>query len=199
VAFRGYHGTPASRLTSIRESGIRPSTNPDDWLGTGTYFFVDGLDDPKRCALEWARCKAWDKHQGEFVEQDLAVVEADILVPAELVLDLRVPVNAREFHHFRRDWIRAHIPRRATHSPRPEDTTYDTQLIDDFRRQRGVAVLIEDFHIQFSIRERHFRMDSRIPNVSVLCLSHPTPREVTVAIGGAEVEHQSSFLESESR
>lgn len=196
VTIRGFHGTLASRVESIHRSGIYPSDNPDDWLGEGTYFFVEGLDDPRTSASQWARCKAWDKEDQEFDEMDVAVIEVDLSMDESAVFDLRERANAREFHQARRRWLRHLVPRRSMHRPRPAATSFDTDFLDGFKLDRGIIALIGDFHIQFSLRERHFRLDSRIPNASVLCLSHPA-REVGLEVIGIEVVPAASFLEIE--
>ena len=188
VTFRGFHGTLASRVDSIRASGIYPSDNPDDWLGEGTYFFIDGLDDPIASASRWARCKAWDKVDQEFDEVQIAVFEVAITLAESNVFDLREPANAKQFHRERRQWLKAQVPRRSTRQPRPVETKFDTDILDAFKLDRGIDALIGDFHIQFSLRERHFRLDSRIPNVAVMCLTNPAP----VTTGPV-----SSFLEAE--
>jgi len=196
VTIRGFHGTLASRVESIRASGIYPSDNPDDWLGEGTYFFVDGLDDPKTCAAQWARCKAWDKHDQEFDEFEVAVIEVLITVPGSEVFDLREPSNAQQFHRARRRWLKSLVPRRSTHLPRPAKDQFDTDILDQFKQENAIAALIGDFHIQFSLRERHFRLDSRIPNVVLLCLS-PDVHDATTEIVDVTIGPVSSFLESE--
>jgi len=183
-------------VDSIRESGINTSDNPDDWLGEGTYFFIEGLDDPKVSAAQWARCKAWDKHDQEFDEFEVAVVEAAITLEEKHVFDLREPTNAQSFHRARRRWLKSLVPRRSTHLPRPEKDQFDTDLLNQFKQENAIAALIGDFHIQFSLRERHFRLDSRIPNVTVLCLSNGAP-SATTEIVDVTVGPVVSFLEAE--
>lgn len=196
TTYRGFHGTLASRVDSIRTSGIYPSDNPDDWLGEGTYFFIEGLDDPRTSAAQWARCKAWDKHDQEFDESTVAVIEAAITVEASAVFDLREPSNAQHFHRVRRRWLKSLVPRRSTHLPRPEKDRFDTDLLDHFKQENEIAALIGDFHIQFSLRERHFRLDSRIPNVTVLCLSNGISTAATEIVD-VTIGPVVSFLEAE--
>lgn len=196
TTYRGFHGTLASRVDSIRTSGIYPSDNPDDWLGEGTYFFIEGLDDPRTSAAQWARCKAWDKHDQEFDESTVAVIEAAITVEASAVFDLREPSNAQHFHRVRRRWLKSLVPRRSTHLPRPEKDRFDTDLLNQFKQENGIAALIGDFHIQFSLRERHFRLDSRIPNVTVLCLSNGISTAATEIVD-VTIGPVASFLEAE--
>mgnify|MGYP003382375764 CR=1 FL=1 len=194
VTIRGFHGTLASRAESIRKSGIYPSDNRDDWLGDGTYFFIDGLDDPWTSASQWARCKAWDKVEGEFDEQHVAVIEAAISVDGSRVRDLREPEQCRAFHRARRRWLKEQVPGGSMGRERPDETSFDTDFVEHFRAQHGVDVVVGDFYIQLSLRERHFRLDSRIPNVSVLCVA-PSP-EAEVEILEIQVVPATSFLEN---
>lgn len=196
ATFRGFHGTLASRVESIRRSGIYPSDNPDDWLGEGTYFFIEGLDDPRTSAAQWARCKAWDRHDQEFDESMIAVVEVAIRVDDSRTFDLREPANARHFHRARRRWLKSRVPRRSTHLPRPQLMQFDTDLLDQFKQENAIAALIGDFHIQFSLRERHYRLDSRIPNVTVLCLSSDES-DAAVEMVDVTIGPVVSFLEAE--
>ena len=112
------------------------------------------------------------------------------------MFDLREPSNAQHFHRVRRRWLKSLVPRRSTHLPRPDKDKFDTDLLDQFKQENAIAALIGDFHIQFSLRERHFRLDSRIPNVTVLCLSNgaagATTEIVDVTVGPVV-----SFLEAE--
>ena len=174
TTYHGFHGTLASLVEPIKTSGIQPSDNPDDWLGEGTYFFIDGLDDPMSSATRWARCKAWDKERQEFMEAAVAVVEVVITVDEKGVFDLREPANARCFHRLRQDWLASQMPHEWTHLPRPAKDRFDSDLFDRFKIERSIAALIGSFHILFSLRERHFRLDSRIPNVAILCLTDGT-------------------------
>jgi hypothetical protein len=178
VSFLGFHGTLASRLDSIKASGIYPSDNPDDWLGEGTYFFVRDLDDPETCAAQWARCKAWDKRSRAFEESKLAVVAA------------------QEFHRFRRQWLGSTIPNGWSSLPRPEKALYDTDVFDAFKMAKGISALIGEFHIQFSVSERHLRLDSRIPNATVLCLTNGV-HDISIKIVESKIGPVGSFPEPE--
>jgi hypothetical protein len=197
VTFRGFHGTSAAVVKQIRQRGLLASDNDDDWLGGGTYFFVDGLADPRDSAFEWARCKAWDKAAHRFRHTEFALIEAEIAVADEAVFDLREAENAREFHRARQRWIDCWLPKRSTHLPRPAGERYDTVLLDRFKQDAGIGVLIANFHLQLSIRERHFRFDSRIPNVSVLCVSDPQPVTVTTEIKNIEILPETADIDLE--
>lgn len=197
IRLHGFHGTRVDAVESIREKGLQPSRGDDEWLGAGTYFFMDGLDDPRVSAFEWARCKLWDKSRAAFDPGLVAVIEAVITVEESALFDLREPGNARAFHAVRRRWLARKVPSRSTHLARPAEPTYDTALLNEFKQERGVAGLIGDFYIQFFVRERHFRLDSRIPNVSMLCVTDPLIAGTEVEMGQVEVLAPSSRLTSQ--
>lgn len=171
VSFTAYHGTLPSRVEAINRSGFQPSANVDDWLGFGTYFFIDGLNDPWDSAIDWAACSTWDKRVHCFHEDSVVVVKAVLTAPPHAVFDLRDMDNARDFHLFRRQWLKGKHSGALTGLARPHERVYDADALNDFREKHGIGILIGNFHIQLSVRERYLRFDSRIPNVSVLCLA----------------------------
>lgn len=194
---RAFHGTTASHIESITEHGIRPSRNQDDWLGAGAYFFVDGLNDPRTSAYEWARTKLWDKRSRAFTDGQVAVIELEVTVDSDNLFDLREAKNVLEFHRARRRWLKLRVPPGSNHLERPLDPSYDTAVLDDFKRDNNIDALISDFYIQFFVGERHLRLDSRIPNVSILCLTHPLVGETAIQITHVDVLELTSTLESE--
>ena len=170
VSFIAYHGTIPSRLEAIKISSFQPSANIDDWLGFGTYFFIDGLNCPWDSAVDWAACSIWDKRNQCFIEKDIVVVKAVLAAPQKSVFDLRDMNNSMEYHLFRKDWLKKKHSDKFTDLIRPQNRTYDAETLNEFRLERGISILIGNFHIQLSVRERYLRLASRIPNVSVLCL-----------------------------
>ena len=198
LTLSAYHGTRASHVDSIVEAGLRPSIDHDEWLGSGSYFFINGISDARTSAFEWARVESWDKRRRRFVEDDLAIFEYQLTLDPEAIFDLRETEELREFHNVRRSWLRTRIPRRSTHQRRPAGDTYDTQLLNQFKADTNISALISDFHIQLSVRERHFRMDSRIPNVTVLCLSHPVVPPTTIDLVQVVTRQRESAPELEN-
>ena len=53
----GYHGTSASAIDGILESGFKASDTKYEWLGAGVYFF----EDAPRQAFAWARDRFGDE------------------------------------------------------------------------------------------------------------------------------------------
>ncbi|MFF8861651.1 hypothetical protein ACF08B_06310 [Streptomyces sp. NPDC015139] len=187
IEYVAYHGTVPSRVESILASGLWPSVNPDDWLGKGAYFFIDGLRDPKESAIDWVACSVWDNKTRTFREDKVAVIKAIIRVPADKNFDLREAAKIRAFHQFRREWIKGRHGGELRVSGRPEVRTYDAELFDAIKLSQGECVIVSNFHIQLSVRERFLRLDSRIPNVVVLCMITDPDSSIGFEITGVEM------------
>lgn len=194
ISLSAYHGTFSDHLAAIAEIGFQPSRNDDDWLGLGSYFFIDGLNDPKSSALQWAICSSWDKQSKSFQENSIAVVKTKLTAPANCIFDLRLMENAKEFHLFRTQWIQNQKSSKLTDFVRPKERTYDAEVLNDFREKNGINILIANFHIQLTTHERHLRLDSRIPNVSVLCLSNVSESSVQCSISEVMTSDAADWL-----
>jgi hypothetical protein len=179
VTFRAFHGTLAKHVPSIRRDGVRPSSSEDEWLGHGAYYFTDGLAEPNRSAAEWAACVLWSHRHRAFLSDQIAVVEMEISAPRDKVLDLRDAAKARAYHDARRQWISASAPTLREPVERPMERTYDAEFMNWLKANDDISLIIGNFHIQLRPEERYFRVDSRIPSVSVLCAS--PQRDVSVA------------------
>ena len=182
IRYTAFHGTLPDRAVPIAEQGVHPSTNGDDWLGHGTYFFIDGIQDARQSAIEWATCRAWDKGTHRALHQDVGVVTVEISASAETIMDLRDPAVAHEYHSLRRRWIENQSCRDTDPSARPHHRSFDPDFINQLKVDRELSVVISNFYIQLTACERHLKLDSRVPNVSVLCLSPNANQEPTARI-----------------
>lgn len=180
--FRGFHGTRADLVDSIVEHGLRPSRDHDEWLGYGSYYFIDGLEDAWSSARDWARVEAWDKRSRCYRETDFAVIEYEITVETDRVFDLRIAEHAKEFHRLRDAWEQRHYHRRRPGLWRPEEDRYDTVILNRLKNDHKHVAVIGHFFIQLTVKERHWQRSSRIPNVAVLCLSDPIIAPTTVEV-----------------
>lgn len=185
--FRGFHGTRADVVGSIVENGLQPSHDRDDWLGHGSYYFIEGLEDPWTSARDWARVNAWDKPSRRYRDADFAVIEFKITVDEECVFDFRVPSEAQQFHLARDRWLEQQLKDRALDIGRPAEETYDTELLNAFRAENRIAAMISTFPIQLTVKERWFRFEFNIDNVAVLCVSHPITPPTSVEIVNIDV------------
>ncbi|MBL0031071.1 MAG: hypothetical protein IPP27_02415 [Bacteroidetes bacterium] len=135
VSFSAYHGTFLDHIEAIVDIGFQPSKNDDDWLGLGSYFFIDGLSDPKSSAMQWAICSSWDKQSNSFQENCIAVVKTELTAPKNSLFDLRIMDNAKKFHLFRQEWIQNKKSTKLADSKRPEQRTYDAEILNNFREK----------------------------------------------------------------
>lgn len=184
---RGFHGTRADLVESIVEYGLRPSRAHDEWLGHGSYYFIDGLEDPWSSARDWARVDAWDKRSRRYQQTDFAVIEYEITVESNSVFDLRTPAHAKEFHRLRDAWEKRHYHGRRPGRWRPEEDRHDTVILNHLKNEQAYSAVIGHFFIQLSVKERHWQRSSRIPNVTVLCLSDPVNTPTVVKV--VKVDH----------
>jgi hypothetical protein len=185
--FRAFHGTKAHFVESIVANGLQPSQDRDDWLGYGSYYFIEGLEDPWISARDWARVNAWDKQSRRFNHADFAVIEFEITVDEECVFDFRISSEAQRFHLARDQWLDQLLRNRATDNVRPVEATYDTELLNIFKVENGIEAMISTFPIQLTVKERWFRFEFNIDNVAVLCLSHPITPPTSVKIVTVDV------------
>lgn len=185
--FRGFHGTRADLVDSIVKEGLRPSRDHDEWLGHGAYYFIDGLEDAWAGARDWARVEAWDKRSRRYRETDFAVIEYAITVNTDRIFDLRAAEHAKEFHRVRDVWEQRHYGRRRPGPWRPQEDRYDTAILNRLKVEQKHAAVIGHFFIQLSVKERHWQRSSRIPNVTVLCLTDPITPPTTVEV--VRVDH----------
>lgn len=87
MEFEGFHGTDFDNHESILGLNFSVSAAEDDWLGTGAYFFIDGISDPLVDARNWAKLQAYDKHTRTDRYENYAVIKAIIDVNNVLRLD----------------------------------------------------------------------------------------------------------------
>lgn len=82
----GYHATFAMNKDSILKEGFKKSTNDDDWLGEGVYFWTneDNAD--------------WWKKNSSIMKKCILI--CDLKCPAGKYLDLDSESGLKEFIHY---------------------------------------------------------------------------------------------------
>ncbi|MDE1712989.1 hypothetical protein [Chromobacterium amazonense] len=86
---KGYHGTSLDNAKSIITTNFRPSKEGDEYLGSGVYFFIDGLCCPIEAGKQWAI----SKHA-----KNPSLIEASIELENSSVLDLRNNDHVKKFN-----------------------------------------------------------------------------------------------------
>jgi hypothetical protein len=99
----------------------------------------------------------------------------------------------RQFHSMRSKFLDQEKENELISVPRPIIRTYDSAFFDRIKEELNVSILIGNFHIQLTTYERYFRLDSRIPNVSILCASPIRNEDVKSEIVGIYTFDNSCF------
>lgn len=155
------------RAESIVSSNFIISMDEEDWLGTGVYFFLDGISSGVECAIEWAR----NSHKG----QSCCVIEVTIAIPKKLIFDLTSIVG---LHHY--DIIRKNIiyenynflsSRRDLSIKKRRDIRLDDKIItNSVMKKVNKKLLIHNVYIK-NFKQRKLILESSYPNSTVACLN----------------------------
>ncbi|WP_426202453.1 hypothetical protein [Pseudomonas sp. TWP3-1] len=166
VVLEGFHGTSVEGAGSIVNSTYQVVPSPEDWLGTGVYFFVDGISCPRENAAEWARNKF---HLG------FAVVRSLISVPRDKVLDLTSAAGLSKYNNARVEFIEQNklglFGRRDLTLKKRRDIRLDDRIVTEaVLAQLGAKVLIHNVYIKSAV-QRELILESSYPNVTVCSVS----------------------------
>ena len=89
ISFLGCHGTSLTTGTNIVKTNFEISTKPDEWLGDGAYFFVEGINNNiDLLADKWANCQSWDNSSKSYSYNEFCVIKSQIQVEEDFFLDL---------------------------------------------------------------------------------------------------------------
>lgn len=168
VKLLGYHGTSRRHARSILDSTYIISPSPEDWLGTGIYFFVDGISCPQKNAREWAVNK--------FGRDDAAVVESVIVAPVEKLLDLTTIAGMSIYNDNRISYLESNrgalMTRRDLKVKKRRDVRLDDRLVTDALREKiSISILIHNVYIKNEL-QRALIMESSYPNATVCSVSN---------------------------
>lgn len=163
ISLAGFHGTSRAGAGPIADSTYKISPSPEDWLGSGVYFFIDGIACPIRSASEWARNK--------FGRDDAALVKSTIRAPAEKVLDLRSIEGLARYDAARIAFLEQNrvplLQRRDLNIKKRKDIRLDDRIVTEAVCEKlGIAVLIHNVYIKNAL-QRELIMESSYPNATV--------------------------------
>lgn len=166
----GYHGTNAENETSIIQNNFFVSSQNDDWLGTGAYFFIDGLLDPAKCAESWAKVSSYDKIKRKNVYERYAVMSATLDLEEPFDLDEKENLEAyhiyREafFENLKKNKVKA---KGALHN----DCQICNLILNDDELE--IDAIIRREYIKLESEYRIKKYDSRIPNCRIVSIKNP--------------------------
>jgi hypothetical protein len=158
-----YHGTSSECVESIKNNGFKPSISHNEWLGCGVYFFIDGSFCPITNAREWAKNSAWDKQEKKNTYTNYSILK--VSVSGERILDLRIEEDLRIFNLMREHILKRYEEEKNNFERKPHP---DTFLCNSITKSMKLNILIQNLYIKTKY-QRINKIDSRIPNATVLC------------------------------
>lgn len=162
----GYHGTSLRSAEEIVVSNYRISKEDNDWLGSGTYFFIDGFTDPVNSAVQWAKYRSWDREARKHKYRNYAVLKSLIRTESHLDLD-----DIEDLTIFNR--IRASLVSRMKREGYGRSTS--ALQNDCFVANFALETLKLDALVRReAITSERGQLRARIPNCRIMCLKEPT-------------------------
>jgi len=164
--FVGYHGTDNANVDSILTGGMNPSLGDDEWLGDGTYFFIEGLSrTPEVQAEQWAIVSAWDSELRKNKYDKYSVLKADIDVDDEYFLDLTTAEGKEMFNYLKEQ----SIEKLKSASKAVKVLYIDGALINMGREDFDLRfdVVKANVYIKLTKEDRIYRFMSRVQNCTI--------------------------------
>lgn len=162
-----FHGTTLDRGKSIAKNGFAISKGEEDWLGSGVYFFLDGVTSGLKCAQGWA--------QNTHNKQSYCVLKATIEIPSALIFDLTSLKGLSEYNCMRDAVIDENYQllaaRRDLTIKKRKDIRLDDKLITSKVMEKlNKKLLIHNVYIK-NMKQRKLILESSYPNSTAVCLS----------------------------
>lgn len=174
MTLTGFHGTDTSLVKSIKEKNFYLSSNVDDWLGKGVYFFIEGITCPIKNACEWAANQAYDKRTHSYKYKHYVVLEAQIMLDEEKVFDTRDDKALVVFNELRDAIIKKHNKLFQQNNELHEN---DRIIWDIISSDNGLEGIIHNLYIKDKF-QRINRVHSNVPNTTVLCVKDASSIDV---------------------
>lgn len=165
----GFHGTDSKNQKSILENNFSVSAKDDEWLGTGAYFFIDGISDPESDAVQWAKLHSYDKETRRNRYNRFIVVRASIKVTNVLRLDEQEGQIA--YNHFRTYLIEK--MRRNRIQPKVGAIRNDCEVCNYILENTDFEAIINPEYIKLDKWSRIQKYSSRIPTCRIISVREP--------------------------
>lgn len=168
--YEGFHGTDSKNQQSILELNFTVSANEDDWLGTGAYFFINGISDPAADARNWAKLQAYDKRIGQKTYHRYAVVKAKITVQNVLCLDESDGLIA--YNAYRNHLIEKMKKNRI--KPKVGAIRNDCEVCNHILNNSDFDAIINLEYIKLDEWSRRAQYSSRVPTCRIMSVKEPS-------------------------
>lgn len=174
----GYHGTTLKSMLSILKSGLNFSPSMEDWLGHGSYFFIDGISDAFESASEWINNK--NPKEKNFV------IKVKIELNDNEILDLTTIEGLKLFNTYRdsitKEFYEGLLNRRDISIKKRKDIRVDDCIIMNMiENQIKYKAIIHNVYIKNRV-QRTLALESSYPNSTVLCIKNTMGIEIIKAI-----------------
>lgn len=159
-----FHGTKHSAKDKILVENFKKSNAKNDWLGTGVYFFTEGIG----CPIEHS--KNWCLYKKNFHENNISILQVRLEVDEEHVLDATTYKGMEEFNNLRFELLNKHS----------EEFPHDRNFGEDNCKIWNIISELLDLHVVLNHLyickisnnklERDIELKSNVPNCTVLCV-----------------------------
>ncbi|SMF83856.1 hypothetical protein SAMN02982917_5624 [Azospirillum oryzae] len=162
----GYHGTTPDRAKEILDKGFRVNEGEEDWVGSGIYFFIDGISSAKDMAADWSCFR-------NRIDKP-CILYCSIKADYKNVLDLRLEAHAKQFNYHRNLFIEQNTEklkhRRDLSIKKRKDIRLDDAIITrSIFRNMEKSLIIHNLYIKTKTL-RHLEMESSYPTTTVCCV-----------------------------
>jgi hypothetical protein len=178
ITLEGFHGTNSANIKNIQDNNFKPSIGDAEWLGNGTYFFVEGISNdrhPQTAAEHWAEASSWDNSLKQHMYRECCVLKTTIVIEDdEYFLDLTT-VDGMEIFNYYRDKFNTEIKKSRVSFRRDTKVFRDGELINELRDKKGLRIdaVKNSSYIKFKT-ERQLQIDFRTPNCTILAVYDTT-------------------------
>lgn len=180
MEFVGFHGTDSAHEESIYKRNFSVSSRTDEWLGTGAYFFLEGVGDPQEHAVSWAKLHAYDKAQHRNRYTRFIVISAKIEVENVLRMDTEEGLEAFNVY---RDYIKQDM-RSKGQVPSESLIVNDCVVFNHILANSEFDAIINTEYIKLDLWSRLKDYRSRIPNCRVMSVKEPV---ISISVEGLNV------------
>lgn len=170
VKIDGFHGTDMTNVDGILNNGFNPSVGDIEWLGTGAYFFIKGINEhPDAQAEQWSIVSSWNKSKKKYNYNEYAVLHGVIEVDENKFLDLTVAdgVKILDYIQEKCSYKLAELGKKLSY--------IDGYLINYARGEKlfDIDVVKSNVYIKLGKEERIFKISRRTPNCTICSVYAP--------------------------
>lgn len=166
IPTEGFHGTYRENLDSIINTGFKDSIDHHMWFGDGCYFFVHGIGEPQKAALQYAADKAYREKREE---EACCVLKATIQVKNDNYLDLTTVIGLEILNSYRDEVIERFLEFGKKFEKAPDDH----HVIQDMRENLEIEFVKGYVNIKFGkVGKIHFK--TSIPNITIFVVTNAT-------------------------